>query len=415
MVLYCCRCERFVYHPEWDGAPVSACCAAPPVPPGGVLSVERCAGAGPGEAQRRAQAAEELVRSGAVERVVWDAGRPPVRGMKNLGNTCYASAVLQCMVHNPLVRNWALSEEHRGCGAAGEHGCVACELCAVVREVFCAAPPPRPPVVPAGLLYAFFRRCGGRMSSSVDDQQDAHEFAIALLDALHTELAGDAAGAECRCAMHEVFFGTLRSDVVCQTCGHVSATHDRYLGASLSIAAPPDGGVCTLQACLRHYTRTDELAEAEGVRCSACAQARASTKRIRFETLSNVMCFHLKRFEHSRGGRSFSKLDTFVAFPLALDLAPYTHAGRAARPGDGLYELFGVVVHVGRMLGGHYMCYVRSGPHWYQCSDEQVEQVPASAVLASKAFVPLPSCLTPSPLSSCRYLLFYVKKHLVYE
>lgn len=57
------------------------------------------------------------------------------------------------------------------------------------------------------------------------EQQDAHEFFMALLNELHTAELPPNSGPEsavCDCIVHKVFSGMLRSDVVCQACRNVS-------------------------------------------------------------------------------------------------------------------------------------------------------------------------------------------------
>ena len=58
-----------------------------------------------------------------------------------------------------------------------------------------------------------------------------------------------------------------------------------------------------------------------------------------------------------------------------------------------VYELYGVVVHFGSGVGGHYISYVRVGGKWYCCDDSKVTLSSPGAEIDTNA-----------------YLLFYSKK-----
>lgn len=60
-----------------------------------------------------------------------DIGR---RGLLNLGQTCYLNVILQAFIHNPLLRNYFLSDthNHRLCKI---RDCVCCEMDKLFAEV----------------------------------------------------------------------------------------------------------------------------------------------------------------------------------------------------------------------------------------------------------------------------------------
>jgi ubiquitin carboxyl-terminal hydrolase 9/13 len=120
--------------------------------------------------------------------------------------------------------------------------------------------------------------------------------------------------------------------------------------------------------------------------------------RMKIKKLPNVLALHLKRFKYQEELKKYIKLTYRVAFPFELRL--FNTVDDVEDP-DRLYELFGIVVHIGRygvlsVRGvvycilkdsgcsgphhGHYVAIVR-GPHsWLIFDDDKIEPIKESEV-----------------------------------
>lgn len=66
---------------------------------------------------------------------------------------------------------------------------------------------------------------------------------------------------------------------------------------------------------------------------------------MKIKKLPNILALHLKRFKYQEELRKYIKLTYRVAFPFELRL--FNTVDEVDDP-DRLYELFGIVVHIGR-------------------------------------------------------------------
>jgi ubiquitin carboxyl-terminal hydrolase 22/27/51 len=191
----------------------------------------------------RPPAAERALIMANAKRV----GLPPhllgLRGLSNLGNTCFMSCILQSFLHNPLLRNYFLSDLHNRAVCRAERAaspstsrpiCLACEMDELFGEMYCGV---RAPLIPHKFLHSVWKFSN---SFAGYEQQDAHEFLITALDGLHSHCGGGGgAEANCSCIIHRIFFGVMQSDVICQTCNTTSTQWDPFFDISLELPRDP--------------------------------------------------------------------------------------------------------------------------------------------------------------------------------
>lgn len=310
----------------------------------------------------------------------WEESRRVAAGLENLGNTCFLNSVLQCLTHTPPLAEEFVRGAHkeraieqaiggRVLQAVGEHVRKALQASGKVLT-------PTPLVKGLRQLSKSFRP--GR-------QEDAHELLRALLDKMEEGERGPKAppGQHHRSSVGRAFGLQLRSQVVCESCHGRSSTHDPAMDLSLEL---PKGA--TIERALEHFCSEEVLDGNNKYKCGRERKMTRATKRLTIHRPPNCLVVHLKRFLMSRSG----KIDTYVRFPLTLDLSNFVSDTCAPPPA---YHLYAVLVHAGRSChSGHYFSFAKSASGAWHCFDD------ASVYPASERTV----------LSQRAYMLFYIRQ-----
>ncbi|KAK8490675.1 hypothetical protein V6N13_046926 [Hibiscus sabdariffa] len=304
-------------------------------------------------------------------------------GLKNLGNTCFMNAVLQCFTHTvPFVLGLqSLNRHEKPCDRDINSFCL---LCALHDHIELSVHSSGGVVSPS----KFFDNLN-YISSSFQryQQEDAHEFFQCLLNRLEVccsdlKLKDDCLSSPDVCLVKKVFGGRLVSRLCCCNCGHISCSYEPFNDLSLEIE-----DVDTLPIALESFTKVEKLDDLVAkFKCENCKQKVSVEKQLLLDQAPSVATFHLKRFKTK--GTYVEKIDKHVVFPLELDLQPYTSVNQMSNE-ELKYQLYAVVKHSGfRPTSGHYVCYIRSSPDtWHNFNDSTVTSVEAEKVLSEEAYI----------------------------
>ncbi|KAG2378345.1 hypothetical protein C9374_008488 [Naegleria lovaniensis] len=352
-----------------------------------------------------------------------------LRGIVNLGNTCFMNCILQTLAHNVSLRNYYLSGVYSQLIEKEIENDSKCKnfediqtylkmsraMNNLFKEMYdksCSElentsskkrssngkrksetadeQPIVLPFVPNQFLYIMWNVAGHLAGYQ---QQDAHEFYMAILSALTpAKLPNNR-----RNLIEDLFTGTSQSDLNCKICSNTSSTVEAFMDISLPLKAKSGDTWIELESlteCLERYTK-DENLDISSYSCKNCGSQGNFSKQIRFKRLPHILCFHLKRFEHSelvhRNRKTTtgvsSKIDWFVSFPLQIEMKDFVVGEDGGGVPDNKYSLFSVVCHQGDLSGGHYTCYVKHNSSWFLCNDSSVYFAKESDVLNSEAYL----------------------------
>ncbi|GEQ69759.1 hypothetical protein JCM33374_g3433 [Metschnikowia sp. JCM 33374] len=332
-----------------------------------------------------------------------------LKGIVNLGSTCFMSCILQTMLHNPLVRyHFFHNDQHFfNCDSQAHyaHGdnqidefsaCVTCSIDSMFKEFFTSSMSDGYGITNL-LTTAWYKQ----KSLAGFSQQDAHEFWQFLLNEFHSDFErvsaqSDIPSDKCNCIMHSVFSGELESSVSCGTCGTVTRKIDPLVDLSLEINDIKS--YPTLYDCLDQFTRK-ELLDVK-YRCRSCRSEARAHRTLRIKKMPPVLSIQLKRFKHNFANDTSSKIEDRVDVPLFLNLTKYTSDYNENTGVDvdetKVYELFAMVNHTGSVNTGHYVTYIKtSSGQWLKFDDSIITASSHEEVKRTNA-----------------YLLFYIAHNL---
>lgn len=345
-----------------------------------------------------------------------------VRGLANMGNTCFMNSVLQSLMHCGMlaeaVMEMPLDEANSG----------NLKLTLTFREALLEhwkssfESSFRPLAIKTVMAKNAPQFIGNQ-------QHDAQEFLVYFLDALHEELNEvktkiykEIDDSKCikdeekarlwwdnyealnRSCVKNIFVGQIRSRVKCSQCSNISVVFDPFWNLSVPI---PNEQSCSLAQCLGAFIEPESLTGDNKCYCTRCKVCTDSFKEITLFRCPDVIVIHLKRFRargssmsnlHGRStrGSGFAKLVTEVSFPVeeVLDLrpfcAPQAHQDQYDHKEPLIYNLVSVVNHYGASgAHGHYTadCFVPNREQWYHFDDSSVTPTRPQSLDRHSAYV----------------------------
>jgi len=301
-----------------------------------------------------------------------------MKGLNNLGNTCYLNVALQCLLYAPPLVNYVLA----GLADADLHK-KRINACALAGEIVSLTKAYWTDQEPAVLdtRPVWTALCKLHKPFANGQPHDAHEALALLLKHLHDALAktprvqGSVASQhvvaepwEARFAkdgysmITEIFEGQLECTVSDDRGQYRSTTYEHFSGLSV----PLDECSTVSQAVARHLAPV----EIEDFAVPGGARARVTqTKRLVYAPL--VLVVHLKRFD----GRG-QKVDRFIDYSTSLDLGEHG-------PGGGAYELYAAVMH----RDGHYVAVCEVHGRWFLLDDAAVTPLEVNSVVHKDAYL----------------------------
>ena len=311
-------------------------------------------------------------------------------GLQNLGNTCYMNAGLQCLIHTVPFMNYFLH------GTYKNHLNTKSRMKGNLVESF------------ASLLSSAYQQPSfsiiepshfrHQMSLYAPEyvayeQHDSHDFIRTLLDKLSEELHVDKIykdglkneELEAQSLDHQMNYrwsrhlltnssfitdtccGQLISEIECLTCQHKSFCFDPFYDLSLAIPKYEEeikndnlfhltqffvssrrDIPCTLEYCLRCFTRKELLDDMNTIHCSTCKSLQKSSKCLMISKFPKILVIHFKRFNNCG-----DKVIKQISFPLeAFDLSFCSYQNQHKIP--PIYDLYAVINHTGTPFYGHY-------------------------------------------------------------
>lgn len=280
-----------------------------------------------------------------------------MKGLHNLGNTCYLNSALQCLLFCPHLTNYFLHGLYEADANKRKKNAsrVVDEYASLVKQYWsgssgATALDPEP-------LAAAFRKLWKRFVAG--QQHDAHDALHCLLQALHDGTSKTAAATP-----HSKATAVLRGAAL-------DAWHEHNRGNYSFVTEVFQGQLRKTVGGDVHYEHFMDLslaltADVKSV-AAAIAQHLAPTvpegsgATVGYQPtyLPLALVLHLKRFDNK-----LQKVERFVDYPVTLDLSSLT--GRQ----EDTYALFAVCFHSGQYGSGHYVACCNFRNTWYVLNDD---------------------------------------------
>jgi ubiquitin carboxyl-terminal hydrolase 8 len=192
-------------------------------------------------------------------------------------------------------------------------------------------------------------------------------------------------------SVFQTFTGQYHFQTTCSKCHYVSHRFEIFRSFEVELRGGPN---LDIEDCLRNVITPTQLDSDNCYECDRCKKQNQSIRKMGVWRLPAVLILVLKRFTavYVDGNITVRKNTKTVTVPDALDMNPYMSY---PNPSSSMYELFATANHIGTPQGGHCFSYIKSpAGKWYIADDNNIQEINKQGALSG----------------ADPYILFYRKK-----
>ncbi|CAL1273700.1 unnamed protein product [Larinioides sclopetarius] len=296
-----------------------------------------------------------------------------LRGIINIGESCYVNSILQVLMHNPLLRDFFLSDKHK-CFKKKPDSCLMCEMFILFQEFYSGITLPFNPMNFFKELQKF------SINGLGEDQQDAFELFLEILTGLERSCQETHETDNCNCMIHQTFYGVNQISRKCSHCEVASLLPlDHFVDILLDLKGDKDSIVEILK---RKFSEPELISD---YTCLNCERNETTYKYTTIKKLPAVICFRMNCVNYdSCKSKPVKKKSTPFKFEDSIDMSEFLNSKGDIKLSNGShaskscavvnrYYLFGVISQRGKACGGHFAAYVKQRKNrWFECDDIEV-------------------------------------------
>lgn len=298
------------------------------------------------------------------------------KGLPNLGLTCYRNSVYQILAESP---NFFSKLQHSTYGTDEDWTFTLCEILWRILSKSSSK----------GITEWLYRL--QKEFSVIDDsfqeygQNDSLSFLTSLLNGITEEIQRKRKILNLRSIEDpaDIFRGEMHDKYTCQNC-----KKEEYAGLSYFFSLPlPTINAKTpkIGQCLYQFFEAETLKGV--VNCPNCKHDTVSKETV-IKTFPSILVLQLGMISEQQ--ENFTRVQKSPKFwENFKGLTNNIHLSKINMTEFSKYTLFGVIVHIGGLSGGHYYSYVKrlEDEKWDLCDDSYVKRVDLGNVLCRDAYI----------------------------
>ncbi|CAA6658193.1 unnamed protein product [Spirodela intermedia] len=275
-------------------------------------------------------------------------------GLTNVGATCYANSILQCLYMNISFRAGIFSIES---DLLKQH-----PVLDQLARLFALLHSSEKAVIDS---FPFVKT----LVLDEGAQQDSHEFLTLFLSLLEGSLIHSKVS-KARTLIQDLFRGSVSHVTRCSSCGkdsEASSKMDDFYGLELNIK-----GLDNLDASLDDYLSVEELSGENQYFCQSCGKRVDATRCIKLHALPPILTLQLKRYDFLTEMTKKKKIKSSFSFPSKLNMG--RRLDNVSEP-ELLYDLSAILIHKGATAtSGHYVARIKDEytGQWWEFDDETI-------------------------------------------